>query len=1216
MSYQNNKINDVNNATNSYRQPILSGLYNQEIATVDAETIVKTENLTITGWGEMEIHYTSENERNVSDMLVELGRESYFSTFANKSEIRKEQTKKQNMYEVLGDDYYNMCVSYYKHVLYDTFVENNSKNKNNENTINNSKNEKKNKITELTELSEKIEPSITIQKTATQIKKEKQEAKNAKKNKQDNMKKEDKIRLENTNNKVKEYFEIIRDKENKGEGDNLNLEKNKNRLEWFPNLLINNKILELKGLTWLLFGTLLANNVENYTTEKNLPVALSMITGMIRFVDACEKDGKLISAVNVVNKSKTCEISHTLLKQIRQWIDYLIPNYEKGSNGIYPYNGITICTYARHLLATTDFPNAIPSHGIVPREFQKKVMTECAKHYKTGYFYGLNPTIGVGKTSLVLAYASFLVTMRENSKGKHFAIYSCDTDAVRKQIGVYLFNAHIPFAVATILKDIKEKKLRVNVVPHNNCQNKGEDAAIIIICDTHTAKVYLDYLRSYEEDKFNDCTLLLDEPTNGADIKGSAMLDNVCEILTLLPLRSMLISATLPKFEEIPTIIDRVMTTNYNCDIQTITSDEVQIGCSVYTMDKIYVTPFSGCKTKESIKHAINIVSTNPFLNRLCTIEVVMMLWEKMRDAKVENLEDLRITFSNPKNMSPSAVNKTCIRFLEKLSEQSNEIIEMVCSSTINTKENMIIDNENEDEDELFTFESNDLNKNKSIDYFELGTSHATKFKSQTLIAVGDPIKFCNEYFGRLFRDVINSPAYPDDETRGKFGSIKNAVRRYKTELATYQAKLISIEKNTEGTINKSKIIQEFEEMKPNLNFPKRCVINSKEHCAFYGLGEKIKFGYEKRPFTIDEINADEMNTPDWIITLLCCGIGIYAEHNNMLCATYKTAVNKLGAAGKLTYVIADDTICYGTNWPFVFVILDETFLNVNATLKNKTIVQVKRSINTVMQLLGRAGRYLKSWEAIAYVINEVANMIIKYSQDKNYPHDEAKNIEEIFQIKLDKYFESLEANVNETKKIKKINNNKPQSGITVINPSKKNKEQIDTTNENENETISENDDENDVKIMTNISQKFMKTEIIQMSSTIVDLNKNIANTTIKSLSKEIIIDQNKNIKAKSEYVKIEKSESYDRKSNWRNNDENKKSKISEPWERTQYKHKPEITNDMRNREEIKEKEEKKEKPTKSRFSRNEEMSTFQKNKQFGKQNDKKDNDKSESWRR
>lgn len=1034
------------------RDPIVSNMFLNTVAIVDADTIKHVEKLDREGWEEIDIKYTSEHEKAVSDMLLELGEDSFYVYCYNTTNVEKtssistmeeksRQAKKVNIYEAIGEEYYNACLNYYSHLLFATFQKE-------QNIIKKSKGvkftEKKtinNDVVIMEDDQNDRTETESKPKTATQLKKEKQAIKDAKKTKKEQqtstLKKEDQMRLANAIQKVKELFEIIRDTENKGDGDNLSLEKNTKKLDEIPNLLINNKVLEIKGLTWLLFGCILAKNVPAYTTEKNLPVALSMITGMIRFVDACRKNGQLITGVSVANKSKRCEISHTLLDQIKQWITYLIPNYETGHTGVYPYNGITICNVARHLLATSDFPNAIPSHGVVPRSFQRKVMEECAKYYDKGFFFGLNPTIGVGKTSSVLSYAKFMSMLRQHSpKEKHFAIYSCDTDAVRKQVGVYCYNAQMPFAVATVSRDHNLGKFKVNVVPNRNCPS--EDDAVIIICDTFTTKLYLDYLKSFEYEKFRNCTLLLDEPTNGADIEGSAMLDNVCEILTLLPPRTMLITATLPKFEDLPKIIDNVLEKNYNCEIKTITSDEVQIGCSVYTMDKLYITPFSGCKTKESIRYAINVVNSNPFLSRLCTIEVVMMLWEKMRDTGISDLEDLNKTFSNPQNMIPSAVHKTCIRYLEKLASQPNEIIEMVCSSKILTKENTIKQKEEDDDSEaLFTFESEekvDIITNP-IDYYELATKISTKFKSQTLVAVGDPVQFCNLHFGKLYRDVVNSPASANDETKGKFGSIKNAVRRYNSALTAYKAKRESLEKNTKGSDNKSKVLQDYDDLKPTLNFPKFGVINSKEHALKYGCGEKIKTGYERRAFTVDEVDVINMQTEDWIVTLLCCGIGIYAENNPALCSTYKSTVNKLGASGRLSFVIGDDTICYGTNWPFTCVIVDDSFLNIIAVLQNKTQVPVKRSINTIMQLLGRAGRYLKSWEAIAYVVDEIGSMIISYSQNKDYPQNEAFNMEKTFEKKLQEYYLNLEKYHKEDHSNDKKQQAKQFGGISVAKP-------------------------------------------------------------------------------------------------------------------------------------------------------------------------------------
>jgi hypothetical protein len=940
--------------TDNTFEPILQNIYFEEIPVVNADVVRQFNKFDRDDWNKIDVEPSNENEKNVINMLVNLGENTY-ECMKNNKEITNDNIQ-LNKYECMGDEYYIMSKNYYEHILFENF-----------------------------------------KKTKGKVDKVEEKVNKIKKNKKDKkplIKKDEQIKMLNSLNKIHEQFNNI--------SDSLSLDRNKKELDNVPNILINNKILEIKGLTWILFGAILGNNVKSYTTTKNLPIALSMITGMIKFVSVCSVDGILIKCSSVINKNKETTISNQLLIQIKEWIDYLIQ--------IYPYNGLTICRVARHLLSITEFSNAIPSGSIKPRKFQNDIMIECSNNYENGFFFGLNPTIGVGKTSSVLSYGKFLLTTRQNIGGYHFAIYACDTDAVRKQVCTYCYNGKIPFAIAISYRDKDTGNYKFKIIPNNNCMKKEENI-IIVICDTLTCMQYIDHLKTFEPEKFAQCTLLLDEPTNGSDIRGSSMLDNVCNILTKIPKRTMLISATLPKFEDIPNIIDHVNNKYCQCCIKTISSNEIQIGCSVYTMDKIYVTPFSGCKTQEDILYAINIVSSNPFLSRLCTIEVVMMLWEKMNEMNISDLENLNETFADPINMSPSQVHNTCIRFLKKLSTQSSNIIEIVCNTKILTKENIVVDDEKKDNnDELIIFEKNIKQKIMNINYYELVTGLASKFKSQTLVAVGDPIQFSNKYFGRLYRDVINSPCDPFDDTKGKFGSIKNAVRRYETALSLFNSKKESLERNIQGgSMMKSKTLQEFDDKKPSLNITPFGIVNSKAHSIKYGLNGKVKSEFERYAFSLDEINPMMMNTPDWIVTLLFCGIGIYSENNQLLCQTYKNTVSNLGSMGKLAFVISDDTICYGTNWPFTCVIVDNSFVNVIATLKTQIHLPIKRSINTIMQLLGRAGRFFKSWEATAYVTDEIANMILEYSQNKNYIQCESINIKETFEEKLNEYHNNLQ---------------------------------------------------------------------------------------------------------------------------------------------------------------------------------------------------------------
>jgi hypothetical protein len=73
-----------------------------------------------------------------------------------------------------------------------------------------------------------------------------------------------------------------------------------------------------------------------------------------------------------------------------------------------------------------------------------------------------------------------------------------------------------------------------------------------------------------------------------------------------------------------------------------------------------------------------------------------------------------------------------------------------------------------------------------------------------------------------------------------------------------------------------------------------------------------------------------------------------------------------MASNGHLAYLISDASICYGTNYPINRVIITRDFS------KN-------HSINTLFQLMGRAGRVGQSWMAEAFIDKDTAHELLDY---------------------------------------------------------------------------------------------------------------------------------------------------------------------------------------------------------------------------------------------
>ena len=107
----------------------------------------------------------------------------------------------------------------------------------------------------------------------------------------------------------------------------------------------------------------------------------------------------------------------------------------------------------------------------------------------------------------------------------------------------------------------------------------------------------------------------------------------------------------------------------------------------------------------------------------------------------------------------------------------------------------------------------------------------------------------------------------------------------------------------------------------------------------------------------------------------------------------YNRIASRLFTEGKLAFAISDVGIAYGTNVPLNRIIATKDFTDAY-------------SINTVYQLIARAGRVGKSWIAEAFIDAECATKIVKSIQTTSVSFDvETANLNKLheeFSIKLD----------------------------------------------------------------------------------------------------------------------------------------------------------------------------------------------------------------------
>jgi len=88
-------------------------------------------------------------------------------------------------------------------------------------------------------------------------------------------------------------------------------------------------------------------------------------------------------------------------------------------------------------------------------------------------------------------------------------------------------------------------------------------------------------------------------------------------------------------------------------------------------------------------------------------------------------------------------------------------------------------------------------------------------------------------------------------------------------------------------------------------------------------------------------------------LKLLFCGVAVYSQTG--LSAKYLDKVEELASQNFLAYIITDQSLCYGANFPISNVVLRDSLV-------------IKLNMNEMFQLIGRAGRVGQSWTARAFL--------------------------------------------------------------------------------------------------------------------------------------------------------------------------------------------------------------------------------------------------------
>jgi hypothetical protein len=637
------------------------------------------------------------------------------------------------------------------------------------------------------------------------------------------------------------------------------------------------------------------------------------------------------------------------------------------------------------LVLSTDYDNLFPHMSVKPYKSQVEFMSAVSRNGMTGgalIFY--NAMIGAGKTTSVVPLVTFCRKLRElrHSSGERKArvnhtkpqypqvIFCCAVHHVRNLVANLAYNAEIPFAIATI-----ENERVLEMV-----NNFGTDDAAreLIVSDLVSTELLLKRAETRE-----DYILFLDEPTVSADVPEHIVTDFVARILKLAPSLTILSSATMPPVEEVPELCDQFLERHPAAEVVTVSSREAQIGCEVVTCTGETLFPHAGCTTVEELKRVMKVIEENGFLGRLYTAPVVYKMKETLQSLRVPKLLDLDAAFGDLPNLCQTFIQEAAMTLLQALIQtEDDEIVRIACQPVSSNESSYSEDHkvsqlEVESESEITLFEEEEEEEgvksiSKPVDLFfrpkELFTTIAHRFIGGCLVCVREPFAF-----GQL----------AGEELLGDIGQFSRNMKDYDIAVEQYETQKEKLKANIKNEDELCRMIQNLES--PRLKFDESLQINTLEHLKRFAPPEILKTlpkSQSRRILALEAIQIDRLAVPDFFIALLFCGVGIYQPKHPLLTDKYRKTVLKMLRNGELAFLISDSNISYGANYTFHHVVIEDEMAS-------------RRSMKTIFQLMGRAGRVGKSWTAKAHLMGPKLEKRIKdYVRGCSIgPSEEARNL-------------------------------------------------------------------------------------------------------------------------------------------------------------------------------------------------------------------------------
>jgi hypothetical protein len=713
---------------------------------------------------------------------------------------------------------------------------------------------------------------------------------------------------------------------------------------------LNSKYIEIRGIGFMMCAQYLIKNSKKFIDSKSKVLFVNnIIVGIQKFINATRN---LISQ-SIIDSQSNVKTSDKFL----DILDKILINLKK----IYSFDGIKICRDTPQLLIYTNYDSYIPTKNLALYPHQIKLIEEMADAIKndTPLIVTLRTMTNTGKTTSALGVAEIVNCVRKYSgKNDLIFIFCCNIRQVMDQVSQLVFNSQIPFSIAFI-----DRYNGLTEINNFNCPSN--DKRVAIICGPNAC---IELVKKYP-----NSVIFIDEPNINLDKGTDAAQKNVKLITEGLSKQVILSSATF--FENLPQWILENHEAKYGPTKHVdIYSNKIHIACEIKTHDGNLVIPHSLTYNSEELKNVIKRIIANPFMGRSYTANMTDVLHNLALKSNIANLPNIKEFFDNAENLNADSLRSVCMNILENISFSSDEIISKICNSHISPATIMCHEEKEETGDIVWEKEEK-FTIGNSIDYSTLCTTSAHRFMLPTLIATENPISFVMQYFQNIISDFIK-----------QYGSVKKINDDYTHNVSLWQKQIDRADRGAKDSSIKSK--EDRMRNEENLQLGKPIIkvsdyqINTVAHLRKYAKNSKnvINRHFLRNELDVTEIMTCEMSVPDDIRILLACGVGVVGVYGGK----YAHIVNVLMNEGKLAFIVANDSIAYGTNVPINIVIVTKEFSDAH-------------SINTIYQLISRAGRVGRSWNAEAFIDETCAQkMLHSIHSDNDKENIEYINFEKI----------------------------------------------------------------------------------------------------------------------------------------------------------------------------------------------------------------------------